>query len=114
MAPGRCAVATVAASSETHQTLRVSPFRASASPRPPRLPPRRPLGGASLAALALEPGAGAVPGHPGQELKHGVQHVAVALFQLKQPGGREQVTLRGRQVPPPESRSPCCHGPGGP
>lgn len=27
----------------------------------------------------------AVPGHPGQQLKHGVQHVAVALFQFEQP-----------------------------
>lgn len=68
-------------------------------PRPPtQLPALR--GHRPHGAWPWGPRVRALPGHPGQQLKHGVQHVAVTLLQLKQPerGKREagRVTYRTR------------------
>lgn len=71
--------------------------------------PAAPRGHKPRGAWPWGPRGGTVPGHAGQQLKHGVQHVAVALFQLKQPEGRDQEALRRRRgrSPAPE------HGPEG-
>lgn len=69
-------------------------------PLPPLPPSRPPLGAQAQDAWPWGRGR-AVPGHPGQQLKHGVQHVAVTLLQLEQPEqGKEAGHSRTRVRPP--------------
>lgn len=63
-------------------------------PSPLYCPAAHPAGAQATGRLALGHRGRAVPGHPGQQLKHGVQHVAVTLFQLEQPEqGKEAGSL---------------------
>lgn len=102
----------ISVSLETRQTLDVSPFRAASSPpTTTQLPP--PGGHKPRGAWPWGPRGRTVPGHAGQQLKHGVQHVAVALFQLKQPEGRDRAGLRRRcgRSPAPQHRPEGTAGP---
>lgn len=90
--PGRPAVVEISVSLKTRQTPRFQAF--SGLLLSPNYHPIAPHMGHRLHdAWPWGPRGRAVPGHPGQQFKHGVQHVAVALFQFEQPEQRKKARL---------------------
>lgn len=90
--PGRPVVVEISVSLKTRQTPRFQAF--SGLLLSPNYHPIAPHMGHRLHdAWPWGPRGRAVPGHPGQQFKHGVQHVAVALFQFEQPEQRKKARL---------------------
>ena len=109
MEPGRPVVVKVSVSLKRYDPVRPSIFVLFGTPPPP--PPETtqlptPTRHKPRDAWPWGPRGRAVPGHPGQQFKHGVQHVAVTLLQFKQPErGKRAGSLTGAG----RGRSPSIH-----